>query len=145
MDFDLRPIDAFRILEHPSDLGIEATGHTLARAFEGCARGLMSIIVETSQVQPRESREIALQGSDQGQLLVRWLSEILYLYDGQGFVCSDFRISRLSQTDLVSTVRGEPFAVARHRTYLDVKAVTYHQLQIKETEQGAMVRVFLDI
>jgi SHS2 domain-containing protein len=137
--------DAFRILEHPSDLGIEATGRTLTRAFEESARGLISVILDVSQIQPRESREIALQGSDQAQLLVRWLSEILYLYDGQGFVCADFHIARLSKTALVGTVHGEPFVASKHRTYLDVKAITYHQLQIDEDELGALVRVYFDI
>ena len=136
---------AFRILEHPSDLGIEATGSTLTRAFEESARALISVILDASQIQPRESREIALQGSDQAHLLVRWLSEILYLYDGQEFVCADFHIARLSKTALVGTVHGEPFAPSKHRTYLDVKAITYHQLLIQENERGALVRVYLDI
>jgi len=137
--------DAYRILEHPSDIGIEARGPSLARAFEESARGFMSVILDPTLVESRESMEIALRGSDQAQLLVKWLSEILYLYDGRGFVCAEFRISRLGKTYLNATVGGEPFTPSKHRTHLDVKAVTYHQLRIQENQEGALVRVYLDI
>ncbi len=135
----------FRILEHPSDLGIEAMGPTLPRAFENAAAGMMSVILDISSVQARGSRTIELGGTDYGQLLVRWLSEILYLYDGQQFVGKEFGIVELTPTALRGTVRGEDLNSARHTPRLDVKAVTYHQLAVEQDEAGARVRVFLDI
>jgi SHS2 domain-containing protein len=45
----------------------------------------------------------------------------------------------------VATVRGEDLDATRHHTRLDVKAVTYHQLDIQEFAGQSRVRVFLDI
>ncbi len=135
----------FSILEHPSDLGIAAHGASLAEAFESAARGLISIILEPATVSACEEREVRIEAGDREQLLVRWLSELLYLYDGKKFVGSEFRISQLSDTLLIATVRGEPFSPLKHATRLDVKAVTYHQLAVEETSGGASVQVFLDI
>jgi SHS2 domain-containing protein len=42
-------------------------------------------------------------------------------------------------------VRGEPLDLERHSTRTDVKAVTYHQLSVRETAEGVVVTVFLDI
>jgi len=133
------------ILEHPSDIGIEATGATLAEAFEQAASGMMEIILDTAFVQSVQSRTINLHADDYEQLLVKWLTEILYLYDGQQFVSGSFQITILKNTMLTATIRGEVFHPDRHRTRLDVKAVTYHQMTIEEHLPGARVRVFLDI
>lgn len=136
---------SFRILEHPADLGIEAHGGTLEEAFVQAAVGLVSIILDPATVEPRQTKEVHLRGADLEQLLVKWLSEILYLYDGQGFVGKEFEIVRLTENELDAKVRGEPLDLQKHRTRLDVKAVTYHQLQIQHTDHGVRVQVYLDI
>jgi SHS2 domain-containing protein len=135
----------FTILDHPSDIGIEARGRSLAETFEQAARGLMSVILDLATVDLREERQVEVRGTDYEQLLVKWLSEILYLYDGQQFVSSKFDVKQLNATGLKATVHGEPFSTRKHSTKLDVKAVTYHQLSVRENNDGAMVRVFLDI
>ena len=83
----------YRILEHPSDVGVEAFGLSLGEAFEYAALGLTSIIVEPASVHPTEQRFVSIKGTDPENLLVRWLSEILYLYDGEDFLLSDVNIA----------------------------------------------------
>jgi SHS2 domain-containing protein len=135
----------FTVLEHPADLGIEARGTSLVEAFQNAAIGLMSVILDLSTVEPQEQRVVALSGSDHKQLVVKWLSEILYLYDGQDFVCKEFTVHRLTSSSIDATVRGELFNSTKHTTRMDVKAVTYHQLVVRENDQGGLIRVFLDI
>jgi SHS2 domain-containing protein len=136
---------SFEILEHPSDLGIEARGSSLAEAFQNAAIGLMSVILDISTVEPHDLRKINIEASDNDQLLVKWLSEILYLYDGQDFVCKEFHVHEFSSGSLQATVRGEVFSTSKHTTRIDVKAVTYHQLCVRQDTKGGLVRVFLDI
>ncbi len=136
---------SFTILEHPADIGIEARGVTLANAFEQAATGLMSIIVELSSVGSGSVQTIELQAGDREQLLVKWLTEILYLYDGQQFVSKKFKIEVLTDTLLKATIQGEPLNAERHQMLLDVKAITYHQLSIEENDNNITLRVYLDI
>jgi SHS2 domain-containing protein len=135
----------FRILEHPSDMGIEASGADLSEAFRQAAFGLISIIVDPSSVQSSVRKEIVIEGSDIENLLVLWLSELLYLYDGQDFVVGSIDISELSLTRLRAILHGEYVDEKKHRLRMDVKAVTYHQLGVSQGCGGATVRVFLDI
>jgi SHS2 domain-containing protein len=139
------PRQPFVILEHPADLGIEAFGRSIAEAFQNAALGLMSIILDTSTVAETEERAISLRGTDYDQLLVKWLSEILYLYDGQGFAGKRFAIRVLESQELEALVWGETYSPSKHPARLDVKAVTYHQLLIEQQSEGARVRVYLDI
>jgi SHS2 domain-containing protein len=135
----------FRILEHPSDVGIEAFGRNLKDAFESAALGLTSIIVEAASVDPLSQRVVTLKGTDSENLLVRWLSEIIYLYDGEDFLISSVQIMRLVHNELEATLAGEKLIEGKHKLKMDVKAITYHQLKVDETHEGVYLRVFLDI
>jgi len=137
--------EGYRILEHPADVGIEVFGHNIKDAFEYAALGVTSIIVEPATVDPSEQRFISLKGTDPENLLVRWLSEIIYLYDGEDFLLSDVTVSRLERGELEATLAGEKVVEGKHKLRMDVKAITYHQLKVDETPEGVLLRVFLDI
>jgi SHS2 domain-containing protein len=76
----------FRVLEHPADLGIEASGGSIGEAFEQAAAGLIAILLDPAGVRPRQARTLHVTAPDRERLLVCWLSEILYQIDGRGFV-----------------------------------------------------------
>ncbi len=137
--------EGYRILEHPSDMGIEALGSSMKEVFEYAALGLVSIIVDPATIDPVEQRYVKLKGSDPENLLVKWLSEVLYLYDGQEFLVSDVTIERLTSCELEAVVTGETADEPKHSFRTDVKAITYHQLKVEEREDGCVVRVFVDI
>ena len=96
-------------------------------------------------VECQGSRVVEISAADIEQLLVKWLAEVLYLYDGQRFVGKEFTIEEMTPHRLKATVRGEQFSVTKHRTKMDVKAITYHQLIVRQDKDGGLVRVFLDI
>lgn len=135
----------YRIVEHPADLGIEAEGNSVGDAFAAAAEGLISLIVDTETIDEVRSVGVELSAGDYEQLLVRWLSEVLWLFDGGDFVPKRFLITEISPTGLCATLRGETFRLEKHPTRMDVKAVTYHQVSVTPRTGGAGVRVFLDI
>jgi SHS2 domain-containing protein len=135
----------FEILEHPSDLGIEARGATMAEAFQNAAHGFMSIIAGSSKIEADEKRLISIQALDRENLLVRWLTEILYLYDGEKFLTADVKFDMINNTSLKATVLGQQFDASKHELKLDVKAITYHQLMVEKLDGIWTARVFVDI
>ncbi len=140
-----KPSAGYVLLDHPADVGIEAFGKDLAGAFVQAALALMSVILDPGKIDCTQSRAIVLEGVDIEHLLMKWLTEVLYLYDGQGFAAGHFVISELSSTRLKATLSGEHFDAIKHAPRLDVKAITYHQLLVEEAAEGARVRVFFDI
>ena len=94
----------YTILEHPSDLGIEAHGETMNVAFEQAATALMSVMLDPTTVDGLEQRHVEIAAVDAEQLLVKWLTEILYLYDGQQFAAKRFTIERLTPTALAAMI-----------------------------------------
>ena len=135
----------FEILEHTADIGLRAHGATPAALFENAAAGLLSIALETGTVAEREVREIEAEGADRPALLVNWLEEVLWLVDGEGWLPSRVQVREISETRVTGTAHGESRDRARHRFHIGVKAVTYHQLSIKEENGAWVAEVYLDI
>ena len=135
----------YRILEHTADIGFEAFGSTLPEVFENAARALAHLIAEPATVEPRAEIRIEVQGANPPDLLINWLSEILFQHDAERWLFRDFRVESLDDHAVAGMALGEKFDESRHQTNLMVKAVTYHQLSLQQTAGGWRARVYLDI
>ena len=134
----------YRTFEHTADIGLEAEGATLEAAFANAARGMFAIIVNDRPIEAREERMVTLpMVDDLDQLVVDWLSELLYLHDVEGLVFGDFTLTITDE--LRAVVRGEPYNRAKHGYGTEIKAVTYHLLNIKRTKKGVFIRVLFDV
>jgi SHS2 domain-containing protein len=131
----------FEILEHTADIGIIAYGENLREAFSSAAKGMFSLITDPGKVKEEEHREIELEAVDRESLLVAWLNELIYLFDAENMLFSSFDITRLSDTRLKATARGEKADSSRHTIKMGIKAATYHMLEVEENS----IRVLFDI
>jgi SHS2 domain-containing protein len=66
------------------------------------------------------------------------------MIDGESFIPAQAEITLAANYTLKAMISGEPRAT-HHTSRTDVKAVTYHQLTFKETADGFILRVFVDI
>ena len=138
-------MERFRILEHPADIGFEASGSTREEVFANAARALFHLMLDPATIEPRTEVAVQVEGADPASLMVNWLAELLYLNDAEGWLFSEFEVERLDDRSLTARARGEKFDRTRHRAKLQVKAITYHQLQLVKTAEGWQARVFVDI
>jgi SHS2 domain-containing protein len=137
-------MEDYNTFEHTADIGIEAYGATLEEAFENAAKGMFSIITDGSKIDAREKREIRLPvDSDKEQLLVDWLSELLYINGVEGLVFGDFKVN--IDGELYAEAWGEKYDRNKHGYGAEIKAVTYHMLQIKRNKKGFYIKVLFDI
>ena len=136
---------SFRLIEHTADMGIEVFGDDLADFFVQAARGLKEMVSVTAGAAPSEERMVEVTGGDSSELLVNWLNEILFLLETRGFFPIDFRVEEAGEDHLRARVLGEPFDPQRHRVEREVKAVTYHQLQVEAVDGAWRARVFVDL
>jgi len=135
----------FELLEHPADIGFRAFGNTLPELFANCAVALLSIACDLSAVQPAKGYRLAVSSGDRESLLVDWLNEVLYWFDGKHVAFAGFQVDHFDDTSLAATGFGEPRESARHPGKLIVKAVTYHQLRIQQREGRWLAEVYVDI
>ncbi len=135
----------FQILEHTADVGFEAFGQTREEVFVNAARALMHLLVDVAGVRVVRALDIQVEASTGPELLVNWLSELLYLHETERMLFRDFEIRHLDDRSLRATAAGETFDPLRHRIQLQVKAITYHQLRLASTAEGWRAQVYVDI
>lgn len=133
---------SFELLEHTADIGIRATGDTLEDAFAAAAEALASILGVWFPGEG-ESRVVRVEGRDPEALLVAWLDEVLYLREAEDAVFGGFEVRSIGD-ELEAVVRLAPEA-GRRIEGQDVKAATYHRLEVRRGPEGAEARVYLDV
>jgi len=134
----------FEVFEHTADVGILARGDSVEEVFAAAAEGMFSFIIRREDVHPVETRRRTLEADDREGLLVAWLNDLLLLLNADAFVPGEVHVLECTDTRLVADVAGEPVDPARHRFRLDVKAATYHQLEIAR-DDGWTARVIFDV
>ena len=134
----------YEILEHTADVGLKAYGRTLPELFANAARGMIALALEPQEVRPSQCRPLSARGEDLEELLVHFLSEILYAVDAEGWQFSEFRIGTLESTTIEAEGWGER-AERSERRRVAVKAVTYHQVSVRQTAGGWEAVVYFDI
>lgn len=139
-------VDApYEILEHPADVGFIARGTTREELFTNAATALCRLACAPEGLEEREQREIVATGEDTESLLFAWLAEILAVMDAEKLFFRRVEVTRMTETEVHGVGRGERFDRARHRAGTYIKAVTYHQLEVRRTPEGWRARVFLDV
>ena len=129
-------------IDHTADVGIRAHGRTVDELFANAAEGMFSFIADLTTVKPVGEVEVRLEADDLPTLLLRWLSELLYVHETQRLLFSSFEV-HVVRTSLKGRVRGEPIDKKRHELKLAIKAVTRHGLTV-DPEKG-IAEVIFDI
>ena len=82
---------------------------------------------------------------DRESLLVAWLSEVLWLIEAEDLLFTRFTIESLSETALAALAHGEPADPQRHPYRGVVKAVTYHQLDLRQRAGAWSTNIIFDV
>ena len=84
--------EPYEFIDHTADIAIKASGKTLAEAFENAAKGMFDIITDKSEIESVGQYGIELEAPDLEQLLVDWLSELLFINTSQNLVFGFFKV-----------------------------------------------------
>ncbi len=137
--------NTYTLFDHTADLGVEIYGKDESELFSNAAYALFDIMTDINIVNRKVERDIHIEGSGFEDLLVNFLREILYLFNGEGLSLQDFLVSEIDERHIKGTVRGEFFDPDRHCLHMEVKAVTYHRTEIKKVSHGLTARVIFDV
>ena len=135
----------FEILDHTADVGIMVYGEDLKSLFENAGEAFFHIITDLRKVRLRTQRKIEIGGESLERLMVDWLSELLYLHDVENLLFKGFKVESIGEGQLKARVKGEPFQEGIHIIKTEVKAVTYHQIQVRKEDGGWRAQIIFDL
>lgn len=138
----------FEIIDHTADIGIVAYGKTKREVFINAAKGMFEIIAgENRDLKENFYDKIKLEAKSLEDLLIAWLNELLYISEVKLVILNKFKIKELSDCQIKAEVGGTKINHLSIRIKREVKAVTYHRLEIKKDEESGLWRaqVIFDI
>lgn len=135
----------YRFIDHTADFGLEIMGVDEADLFIQAARALTELITDPRALQVRNQHTLAVEGEDWADLMVNWLRELLYLWNGRQELVCDVEMRNLEQTRLLARVFTDAYDSEIHSIRNEIKAVTYHQIEVAPCRAGWRARVIFDI
>lgn len=131
----------FKEIEHTADVAIQVWGSDLAELFANAAYGMACQITDVRDVDVAAERRIDVESEDLEIVMVEWLSELLYLAERDGLVFIEFDILEVTSQRLRALARGGP--VEEYHGH--IKAVTFSELEITETDGGYQTTIVFDV
>jgi len=123
----------YRLTTRQSELAVKVTGGSQADLFANSAFALFDVISDVEKIEIKERLPLEVEGADRDDLLVNWMRELLYLYQGSGFLLKEFVIREVKDTSVKAEVCGEKIDPDRHEIKQEIAAVAYHQSRMTKT------------
>ncbi len=135
----------YETFDHTADLGLRIRSADLRTLFAEAGLALESVLVENlATVAPVRRMEVRLPADDLEYLFFDWLKALLYHFDVEKFLFARFEV-KVDANGLTAEAWGEPFDPVRHELSHEVKAITYHDLRVEQSEEGWLAEVIVDI
>lgn len=135
----------YRLIDHTADVGIQVFGADIRQLFENAASALFDVLADPGPVKARQKRSIQCRGQDWPDLMVNWLRELLYLWSGEQLLVKTVVIDNLREYAISATVEVDPYDPSRHVIKEEIKAVTYHQIDVRKTSTGWESKIIFDV
>jgi SHS2 domain-containing protein len=131
-----------------SDSAFTAYGKDLNDVFCNAALALFETITNTREVEAKEKRKVEVNGYDLKSLMYSWLSELLFISSSEHFLFSKFEVDIKKEGEnflLNGECSGEKIDIKKHEIKTEVKAITYHKMEIKEEDNKWKAQVIVDL
>jgi len=135
----------FETVEHTADVGVVGIGNNMAEAFENCAYGMFAQMADLDKYKPDTHKRVVAVGLENVELLQRFLSALLVLFDAEGLLPIDIEITEISFGRLTAWVEAKKIDDTIEWLGPQIKAVTYHQMSVEESGGEWRAKAIFDV
>jgi SHS2 domain-containing protein len=135
-----KPLAGHREVEHTADWELEVWAPNMVRLLEEAARGMYELMAVAVSEESRCHRQLEIVAEDREQLVVSFLEELLFIADSEKVAFDGFLLG-VREDDLLARLEGGSI-VSQTK---EIKAVTYHRLEIVETTRGVKTSIVFDV
>lgn len=138
----------FEFFDVTADVGFMAYGKTLEESFENSALAMFNVISNTETIGQTKSFEFSIESEDEISLLYDFLEELLFLHEVEFMLFSDFKVKITNedqQYKLKAEIKGEEINWDIHERGCEVKAITFHQMNVSSEDGIYKTRAILDL
>src|SRR5918994_1524891 len=123
----------YRLTTRQSELAVRVVGNSQADLFANSAFALFDVMSDIETIEIKDRLPLEVEGADRDDLLVNWMRELLYLYQGSGYLLKEFQIWEVKDTLVKAEACGEKINPDRHEIKQEIATVAYHQSRMAKT------------
>ena len=135
----------YTLIDHTADSGVHVTGKDPRDLFQTAAMALFDMITEQDRLKGDKAEELTISGEDWPDLLVNWLRELLSLWNVNQMLVKEATIHSISEKILSARILLDTYDPRCHEIKCEIKAVTYHQIQVGEGDGGWEAKIIFDV
>ena len=137
----------FKYFDHTADVMFEAYGKTIEEAFCNAGIAMFNVLTDIAKVKAVKSFNIEVKADKHEKLLYDFLDELLFYMDTEHMLFSEFKEMKITKENDVYTLSCVACGdlASNYDTHGDIKAPTYNEMLIKETSEGFVLRIVVDI
>ncbi len=135
-----------RIFEHTADAGIEVEDKNLSEAFQEVSLAFTEVITGGNLPKSESSYIIDLEGNNLDNLLIRYISHLIFLFDTENFIVGSTNLEFFvdKKKKLKGKIYGEFYDESKHGYGVEIKAISYHMLHVSEGPPSK-IKLILDL
>jgi SHS2 domain-containing protein len=139
---------SYSFIDHTADIAVELKGSNLEELFRAGAEAWLASVIEGINIESDDSLEMKLSASTEEELLITFLNELNYLFATKKWICLSVQSVKINchqkNFKLSAVLRG---TILKNDPHLknEIKAVTYHQVDIVKIEGSCSTIVVFDI
>ncbi|MCX7770369.1 MAG: archease [Proteobacteria bacterium] len=135
----------FQVFDTTGDVGINVFGNNLKEIFEQAAIGLFSFFTDLESIEENIIKTVSIDAESYENLLIKWLNELIFLFDVEGFIGKRVKINNLNEKSLTAKIMGDLFDEKKHSQGILIKAATYHKLKLEKKNKVWSASILFDI
>ena len=126
-------IKRYRVTPHHSELAVKVFGSSQVELFQNSGWALFDVTTDIEKIETKDCVPLEVEGTDRDDLLVNWVRELLYLYQGSGYLLKEFRINELGDKLVKAEACGEKIDPDRHEIKKEIMAIAYDKSRMAKT------------
>jgi SHS2 domain-containing protein len=130
----------FEEVQHTADWSLRVWAGNLPELYSESARGMYALSGTHLVTGPRICRLFESRAPDPESMLVAFLSELVFISEREKLAFDEFEV-KISGDHLYVQMVGAPILSINKA----IKAVTYHNLQIRCIQKGCEVEIVFDV
>ena len=136
-------------MDHTADIAVEVKSNTIKELFIASAYAWQESVIEKNEIKISDKREINVNELSYEELLVRFLDELNFLLLTKKWIMGKLNQIEIKKKNemynLTAVMSGDSISLKRYRLKVEIKAITFHQMEIKNINNEYTTRIVFDI
>ncbi|WP_409199992.1 archease [Methanobrevibacter sp. DSM 116169] len=131
-----------------ADIGFIAYGETLNESFENAGLAMFNVISDTNNIKAINKLTFSIESEDEVSLLYDFLEELLFLHEVKFMLFSKFNVEIYKKENgfkLNATIEGEEINWEIHERGSEIKAITFHMMEVSKNNGFYQTKAILDL